>query len=536
VVWILGAGGTLIAVETDGRWRATFALGLVAALGLAVTPSGIYVGDAQDRRLWRFDRSLFGAGAESYERVGAARGYRGPVAGLAVDRRGALWLAPGCGLAPLVLDPGAAFVERGVLWGGPISDGDPISDRRARCWQRLAPVGHGLDDSALHLQWFFAASDDAASPPPDPDLDQALPFDPGSWTALAPDVADVWIGAESRVLWLGALIEGDGSASVTLANLRLERDREGYLPHLPAIYQTRTEDLDGLLRFLGLFESFFVDAEGTIDRLERLFDPWVAPVEWLPWLAAWLAVDLDEAWPEPTKREVLASAWERHRWRGTARGLRSALRIYAGLEGLVEEPILGSAWWALAPEGTGSESALAEASVLGFSTRLAASEPAGAVLGSSAVLDQSRLLTGDEYGAALFDATAHQLTVRVHRRQLSDLEHLERVRRVVEREKPAHTHAHLCVIEPRLRVGFQARLGVDSVIGGGAREAGLLGVDRSAGSAAEGGVLVLGGEAPGRLGEGSRVGQTTRLGAQPVEPGTQCPSDERRIHGRPPGP
>ena len=38
---------------------------------------------------------------------------------------------------------------------------------------------------------------------------------------------------------------------------------------------------------------------------------------------------------------------------------------------------------------------------------------------------------------------------------------------MIEREKPAHTAYHLCVIEPRMRVGSQARIGVDAIIAQG---------------------------------------------------------------------
>ena len=36
----------------------------------------------------------------------------------------------------------------------------------------------------------------------------------------------------------------------------------------------------------------------------------------------------------------------------------------------------------------------------------------------------------------------------------------------MEREKPAHTQAILCPVFPRFRVGVQATVGVDSVVGG----------------------------------------------------------------------
>ncbi len=79
------------------------------------------------------------------------------------------------------------------------------------------------------------------------------------------------------------------------------------------------------------------------------------------------------------------------------------------------------------------------------------------------------------------------------------------MRAVIGREKPAHTLYHLCVIEPRMRVGFQARLGIDTIV------AGPLPPTRMNGTGAAGVNLMLGGDPPGRMGTRSQVGQTTRL-------------------------
>jgi hypothetical protein len=77
---------------------------------------------------------------------------------------------------------------------------------------------------------------------------------------------------------------------------------------------------------------------------------------------------------------------------------------------------------------------------------------------------------------------------------------------VIEREKPAHTMYHLCIVEPRMRVGFQARVGIDTVVAGAPTPSKLddqmvLGTD-----------VALGGQPGGRIGERSHVGMTTRVG------------------------
>jgi hypothetical protein len=55
-----------------------------------------------------------------------------------------------------------------------------------------------------------------------------------------------------------------------------------------------------------------------------------------------------------------------------------------------------------------------------------------------------------------------------------------------------------------MRIGFQALLGIDTVVAGPAEPSRL-------GDPPPSGGLVLGGDPPGRMGVGSRVGQTTRL-------------------------
>jgi len=136
---------------------------------------------------------------------------------------------------------------------------------------------------------------------------------------------------------------------------------------------------------------------------------------------------------------------------------------------------------------------------------LVASEAQGAVVGTTATLDQSHLITQEEFGAPLFDDLAHRFSVQLYRGGAFGEETLETVRALLDREKPAHTDYHLCLIEPNFRIGFQSRIGIDTVVAGPAPPA-----TSDAG-------LVLGGEPAGRIGRRSGVGQTTRLGLRSFE-------------------
>ena len=79
---------------------------------------------------------------------------------------------------------------------------------------------------------------------------------------------------------------------------------------------------------------------------------------------------------------------------------------------------------------------------------------------------------------------------------------------VLEHEKPAHTDYHLCLIEPRFRVGFQAQVGIDTIVASPAPEL-TLGEEQALGFAT---ILNDAEDEPsGRIGRRSRVGRGTRL-------------------------
>jgi phage tail-like protein len=451
--------------------------GLQQPLGLAAGAGAVYAGDNGRRRVSVFKRDASG----TYRRAGDAAGYEGPVAALALDGRGRLWVHPGGDGPPVALALDAGYRGEGWLWSGPLS-----IDALPHAWQRVRPTLETAEGA--HLQWFVHTSPHSAGPPVHPGT--ADPFPP-PWRALPVDVNDFLAGGPpARYLRLAARFFSEGTTSPRLSQLRVELDGEGYAQHLPEIYRTERPCGDFLERFLALLEGLFHDLEDETADLARLLDPQAAPPAALPWLAGFLGVELPEAMDEARQRSLVAGAYERSARRGTLAGLREALRVEGGVQAVIDEPIQGAGAWSLAEGGE----------PLGFGTVLASADPQGAVVGTSADLDRSHLISNEEYGAPLFDDVAHRFTVRVYRGEVEGPRALERLRALIEREKPAHTAFELCVIQPGMRVGFSSRLGIDTVVGG----------PPPPGALGEGG-LVLDGETPGRLGDRSVVGRTTRL-------------------------
>jgi hypothetical protein len=125
------------------------------------------------------------------------------------------------------------------------------------------------------------------------------------------------------------------------------------------------------------------------------------------------------------------------------------------------------------------------------------------------VVGASGPLASSDFGAPLFQDEAHLFTVLLPAARLRKLPARELLGRVVEAEKPAHTDFHLCFVEARMRVGFQARVGIDSIVAGPPAPMAMIGTVLGQSS-------YLGEDEEdartGRLGKRARVGQDTIVG------------------------
>jgi phage tail-like protein len=365
--------------------------------------------------------------------------------GLEIKEDGALELT--------VADPNAGtFVEHSVFRAGPYETevSEPV-------WHRLQVFADAVP-AGTHVQVFTLTSDgpDPNEAPYDPAAD--VPFAGPGWEPIPRDQLDgLFSSSPDRYLWIGGLVHSDGQGSPHLRQVRVTYGRDTYLEFLPSIYARDAAHRDFLERLLSLHESVVGGLEETIEALPRLFDPFAAPSgthpSWLSWLAGWLAFDVSERWTDAQARENLAKAFALYDQRGTVEGLRRYLKLYANVEARIEEPGRHATLWALD-----------ETSTLGFTTVLAPGPAEGAVVGTSATLDQSHLAAAGDFGGALFDDVAHRFCVHVYCAELTRPGALDAVRAVLDREKPAHTEYHLCVIEPMMRVGAQARIGIDAVV------------------------------------------------------------------------
>ncbi|HKH32309.1 MAG TPA: phage tail protein [Gaiellaceae bacterium] len=128
---------------------------------------------------------------------------------------------------------------------------------------------------------------------------------------------------------------GGGARKLGTASLqRYERAVNGHSPSvasersylrrgLPAIYQEN----DFGVRFVGSLEPLLDPIVALLDSLPAHVDPSLAPEDMLALLGNWLGLEVDEAWPIESKRELVRRGDELARRHGTRAGLELTLKI-----------------------------------------------------------------------------------------------------------------------------------------------------------------------------------------------------------------
>ncbi|MSP60329.1 MAG: PASTA domain-containing protein [Myxococcales bacterium] len=117
--------------------------------------------------------------------------------------------------------------------------------------------------------------------------------------------------------------------------------RESYIKWLPSIYQRSDVTGKNFLRdLLWITQHLFGQIEEQLDVIHTFFDPYESPDEFVPWLADWTAMVLEEDWPKAKKRRLIKKAIELYKIRGTVKGLKLFISLFTGHE----PEIIENAW------------------------------------------------------------------------------------------------------------------------------------------------------------------------------------------------
>ena len=288
-----------------------------------------------------------------------------------------------------------------------------------------------------------------------------------------------------RFLHLRLELVGDGVRSPELAALRVHGPRFSYRDrYLPEHYHETlvgpdadaagpATGADFLDRLLANVEGLLTPIEADIANSHLLHDPRATPSAWLDWLAGWLGLTLDSALDEGRRRECIAHAMRLYRRRGTFAGLALALDLASGgqvRQGgivVVEDFRLRRTFATiLGADLDDEDDPLTQGlTVSGNSfvgdTLFVGEDGPELQRELLALFRADHLDCGDTVAVREFyDRLANRITVLIHADLDEDQQRL--VRRVVERETPAHLGRRVLTASSGLRVGLTALVEVDT--------------------------------------------------------------------------
>lgn len=273
--------------------------------------------------------------------------------------------------------------------------------------------------------------------------------------------------AVGRYLWVTLELIGSESSSPRVESFRAYFPPKSYLRYLPAIYRENERSDDFLRRYLSIFESIFADIEEEIDHTTQYLDPYGIPSEYLSWLGSWLAIETDETWSEPAKRELLSRAPELFRKRGTKEGLLEVLNIYLKHANTSKTP------WKHALER--ERETIGQLVESGQITEADGNE----------MYENHQELSKVSSEASLFSLFEHSDLDRVDSKEIREAytrfiscpqcflvlvspfvtdEQMRTIGRIVDTEKPAHATGQAIELRPRMQLGENSFLGANTLL------------------------------------------------------------------------
>ena len=202
--------------------------------------------------------------------------------------------------------------------------------------------------------------------------------------------------------------------------------KASWVRFLPQLYQETTSGKNGLLHeFMWIFQQLHDRVTQQVTDSALLYRPLDTDPRFLEWLASWIALHLDPDWPDEKKRKWLRFAPALYSMRGTKAALSELLEMYTGVK-----PEILENQWPFEPFRVGVSSEIGTTSTILPPMNLAHCFVVHLPVPASAISDDQ--------------------IIRVHR--------------VIQAEKPAHTHYFLTFasdedtyeLQPFMTIGEEA--------------------------------------------------------------------------------
>jgi phage tail-like protein len=449
--------GYVVVLDADGSYLQTISqpqqiAGDFRPVAVAVDLNGnLCLSDCLTRKLYFYQPVGDGSWCP-FRCCGGAEGF---ATSLVFDRTGAP-LFTGGGQSVCQMEPAAAYPTSGTYLAG------PLDSRTYKCvWHRVVVSGPVPQGASVRVDTFTSESaktvNEVESLPPSRWATGLVDTDTDSceWDCLV-------LSPPGRYLWLRLTLAGDGAETAEIDTIRVYYPRASALRYLPAVYSADAVSADFLDRFLSIFDTMSGAISERVTYIARYFDPMATPAnpknvggtDFLSYLSSWIGMTLNSNWPVHRRRELVRNAYRLYALRGTSAGLRLAIELYTGVKPTILEMFRLRSWLIVNQSTLGNCSTVFGAEVM---DRLQ--------IGSNSTIGGFRLIDYGDPNLDIFNEYANQFLVIVPRWAGADESAMQTLQQIVQMAQPAHTLATIQWAEPRMRIGIQSFVGVDTIVG-----------------------------------------------------------------------
>ena len=142
---------------------------------------------------------------------------------------------------------------------------------------------------------------------------------------------------KGRYLWICLEFISYEQKPIKVSKVKIEFPKVTFVDYLPEIYRAPENNSKFLERFLGIFQSIYVDLEDKIDNTPLKYDVDHTTKDFLSWIGDWLSLKNTSVWSEEQLRRLVKEAVKIYKMKGTKRAVAKIVKEYIGIEPIIVE-------------------------------------------------------------------------------------------------------------------------------------------------------------------------------------------------------
>ncbi len=227
-------------------------------------------------------------------------------------------------------------------------------------------------------------------------------------------------GFKGRYLWFSVELVNYGMEDLEISGIKIEFPRIAFIGYLPEMYRSKQPKDSFLARFIGVFQSIYLDIEEKVDKYPTKFDPMQTDTEFLVWLSKWFSINDGYMWDEQKLRRILSQIVSLYKIKGTKKVIDEIVKLYTGKKGII--------------------------------------------------IEQFQLINNDFYNrnkkliGRLFGDNGYTFSVLVDKESIADSDEYMALMKCISLFKPADSKCNLVVLNDNIYLDYHCYLGINSYI------------------------------------------------------------------------